>query len=193
MRAKTLDIFRWQEQLREMGFTMLPMIWRSGACVACHGRVGCLVPPPANDPSYGDTEGNFSLGRLGYVARLGREETADIPVRETLATLLPIGQKLFLKLNAASAASISQRLAERVSQEALATSVLRVNLDSPNTLHPVPGKVYVACLVKQLSGNSSEQVVDSYCETIVADPWELIYATDGAPAPDLRTFEWVLQ
>ena len=165
---RILDLFSWQDEMKEMGYIMLPMIWRAGACISWENKVGCLVPPSA--PNQHD--GNFSIQDLGYVA-LFHDEKLKIGVMDTLAHLLPIGQKLFLDLSCESAACLVRRLPQAIRPGDLANTVLRVFLDAPDTLEPPIGKVFVACLVKQLNSSNRNQVVGSRCETIMVDPWEV--------------------
>ena len=166
-----LPVLSWQERLRELGFTMLPMIFRSGACVAWEGRVGCVVPQ-RDAP-----DGNFSPASMDYAVRLGQEERVSLPVLTALEMLLPIGQRLYLRLEAPSAAPVVPRLNKSVPSQHLARCALRVHLDSPNTIRPIPGKVYVVCLVRKLSGN--DQLAGSCVEVLVVDPWELLLMEEG--------------
>ena len=66
-----------------------------------------------------------------------------------------------------------RRLPQAIRPGDLANTVLRVFLDAPDTLEPPIGKVFVACLVKQLNSSNRNQVVGSRCETIMVDPWEV--------------------
>jgi hypothetical protein len=54
-----------------------------------------------------------------------------------------------------------------------------VHLDSPNTILPVPGKVYVACFVRKICINTHEQLVGSTVEVLAVDPWELLLLEGG--------------
>jgi hypothetical protein len=170
--AMTQTVFktlRWQEELRDLGFTMLPTIFRQGACVAWEGAVGCLVPT-------GDA--HFCPETMDYAALVARGETVRVPMMTTLEMLLPIGQRLYLRLEAPSAAPIVPRLAQGVSRQHLSRRALRVHLDSPNTIAPVPGKVYVACLVRRICVNTHEQLAGSSVDVLAVDPWELLLLED---------------
>lgn len=180
--ARQLDVLGWQDEIKRLGYTMLPMIWRSGACVAYGERVGCLVAPE------GQHDGNFSIQDLGYTARLTHDETAKIPVLQALSTLLPVGQRLFLGMGTDSAASVAKRLPTAIRQGDLAGTALKVHLSVPDTLEPQMGKVYVACLVKQFNVNNRSVVVGSYCEIIVVDPWELGFLEEGR-----RVMDYIVQ
>ena len=182
--ARALELLRWQDELKGLGFTMLPMIWRSGACIAWMGRVGCLVPPPGRNQH----DGNFSIQDLGYTARLAHDEEIKVSVMQTLSNLLPVGQKVFLDMSSDSAASVAKRLPVAIRQGELASTALKVHLSVPDTLEPQAGKVFVACLVKQLNVNNRSMVVGSYCEIIVVDPWELSFLDEGR-----RVLDYILQ
>ena len=179
----SLDVLRWQDQLKERGFVMLPMVWRKGACVAWDSRVGCLVEPGQDNQH----DGNFSVERMGYVARLGINEHVEISVMDALSGLLPIGQRLLLRLSSHSARPVLRRLPVSLRGDAVSQSALKVHLDSPNTMEPVEGKVYVVCLVRRLQEEDSNPA-GSVCETFVVDPWELTYLEDG-----LRVFDFLLE
>jgi hypothetical protein len=101
MTQTVLGTLYWQEELRELGFTMLPTVFRSGACVVWEDRVGCLVP---------QGEANFAPESMAYAALLARGETVSMPMMTALQLLLPIGQRLYLRLEAPSAAPIVPRL-----------------------------------------------------------------------------------
>lgn len=178
--ARELGLLTWQEEIRGMGFTMLPMIWRSGACVAWEGRVGCIVPH--SQPA----DGNFGLEEYEYTAVLGREETVQLPVLTALQMLLPIGQRLYLRLESQAASPFVRKLAEPVPAGMRSRCALQVHADSPNTIRPVAGKIYVVCLVRQMSEH--DRPVGSKCETIVADPWDLLIQPE-----DRRVFENVAE
>ena len=67
---------------------------------------------------------------------------------------------------------------------------LQVHLASPNTVSPIPGKVYIAYLACKLKGEGGSQAVkSSYCELMPVDPWELLVApgarakSEGAGSP----------
>lgn len=170
-RHKAFGLLTWQDELRAEGFIMLPMVWRSGACVAWEGRVGCIVPH--EEPA----DGNFGLESLDYKVALGREETIYLPALDTLEKLLPIGQRLFLRLESQAAAPMVRKLTEPIDPGLRSRCALRVHVDSPNTVSPVGGKVYVVCLVRRVGDN--DQPAGSKCEMIVADPWELMIQPEG--------------
>lgn len=165
MTQTVLKTLRWQDELRDLGFTMLPTVFRSGACVAWEGKVGCLVPQGA---------AHFCPESMDYTALLARGETVSVPMLTALQLLLPIGQRLYLRLESPSAAPIVPRLVERVSRQQLSRRALRVHLDSPNTIAPVPGKVYVTCLVRRICINTHAQLAGSSVEVLAVDPWELL-------------------
>jgi len=177
--ACTLSLLSWQEEMKAKGFIMLPMIWRCGACVAVtlqsHDSpsaelacgIGCLVPPEdvMDENGYNITfDGNFCMSGMHYTALVRVGETVKVPLMTALQTLLPIGQRLYLKMECQSAGPLQRRV--RCVLEP-AHAALRVHLFSPGAA-PTAGKVYVACkMCKQGSKVASATV-------LVVDPWELL-------------------
>ena len=92
-----------------------------------------------------------------------------------------------MRLSSHSARPVLRRLPVGLRGEAVSQSALKVHLDSPNTMEPVEGKVYVVCLVRRLQEEDSNPA-GSVCETFVVDPWELTYLEDG-----LRVFDFLLE
>ena len=169
MTSTRLSVLSWHEELAEKGFVMVPMVWRSGACV-CYGEgVGCLVPPDEHEQITND--GNFCIGTISYRALVGVGEKVELRVMKTLETLLPIGQRLYLKFESPSGAQLLRRLPGYISRSDANNYVLQVHLASPNTVSPVPGKVYVAFVASMMGGG---EVRSSSCEIMVVDPWELL-------------------
>jgi hypothetical protein len=154
--ACTLSLLSWQEEMKAKGFIMLPMIWRCGACVAVtlqsHDSpsaelacgIGGLVQPEfvMDENGYSITfDGNFCMSGMHYTALVRVGETVKVPLMTALQTLLPIGQRLYLKMESQSAGPLQRRV--RCVLEP-AHAALRVHLFSPGAA-PTPGKVYVAC------------------------------------------------
>jgi hypothetical protein len=168
----SLSLLNWQEEMKEIGFIMLPMVWRLGACVAIDDNaIGCLVPPDEIEEVVHD--GNFCMQDLSYRAltRCGVRE--KIPMMRTLQTLLPIGERLYLKLESHSAAIVLRRLTVDIHLNDLHCNALQVHLSAPNTLNTEKGKVFVVCLVCKMNGNV-QTVKGSASEILIVDPWELI-------------------
>jgi hypothetical protein len=168
--AYSLPLLSWQEEMSSKGFIMLPMIWRCGACVSVTTEsggivVGCLVPPEDMQDSDGYDavfDGNFSMNEMGYRALVRVGETVKVPLLTMLQTLLPIGQKLYLRMESQSAGPILRRICRSPDETAL-----RVHLFSPGA-NPVPGKVCVACKLRKMNSKVGSAVV------LVVDPWELL-------------------
>ena len=167
-----LSLLHWQDEMKAQGYIMLPMVWRSGACVAIdEDTVGCLVPPEEIEDLAHD--GNFVMEGLEYRAltRFGVQQ--KIPVMTMLQTLLPIGSKLYLKLESQSAAPILRRLTVEIHVNDLKNYALQVHLSAPNILEPETGKVFVVCLACKMNGNI-QSVKGSASEVLLADPWDLV-------------------
>ena len=176
--ASALSLLNWQEEMRGKGFIMLPMVWRCGACVAVtvNGNddddastlsVGCLVPPEdvMDENGYDITfDGNFCMSGMHYTALIGVGVTVKVPLMTTLQTLLPIGQRLYLKMDSQSGGPLQRRVRCMVVP---AQTALRVQLFSPGA-SPVIGKVNVACKMCKTGSKVGSAVV------LVVDPWELL-------------------
>lgn len=168
----SLSILDWQEEMRAKGFIMLPMIWRSGACVAMNeGDIGCLVPPDEHEDISHD--GNFCINGFEYRALIRYGLKEKLPVMRVLETLLAIGDRLYLKMESNSASSVRRRLPVDIHANDLAGNVLQVHLSAPNVLTPEPGKVFVVSLVRKMNGGV-QSVKGSASEVLVVDPWELM-------------------
>ena len=167
-----MSLLNWQEEMKAMGFIMLPMVWRSGACVAMDATtIGCLVPPDEQEDLVCD--GNFCVYECSYRAlvRFGVKES--VPVMQMLQTLLAIGERLYLRLESRSAAIVLHRLTVDIHVNELAQHALQVHLSAPNVLHPEKGKVFVACLVCKMNGGM-RSIRGASSEILVVDPWELL-------------------
>ena len=168
--ACSLPLLSWQEEMSSKGFIMLPMIWRCGACVSVTSEsgdivLGCLVPPEDMQDADGYDavfDGNFSLNEMGYRALVRMGETVKVPLLTTLQTLLPIGQKLYLRMESQSAGPILRRTCLPAGETAL-----KVHLFTPGA-NPVAGKVCVACKLRKINSKVGSAVV------LVVDPWELL-------------------
>ena len=163
-----MQLLSWQDEMAALGFIMLPMVWRSGACVAVtEGEgllVGCLVPADDMDEDAA-SDGNFCLTHMCYTALVRVGETVRVPLLTMLQTLLPIGQRLYLKMESQSAGPLLRRLRAAVVPE---HNALRVHLFTPVAATAVCGKVYVACK----KGRGGGRVGSAF--TLTVDPWELM-------------------
>ena len=151
MNAAELGLTTWHDDLAAMGFFMVPMIFRSGACVCYGNRVGCIVPSEADM-----TDGNFNLRSLTYCAVVAANERVDIPIMQALESLLPIGQRLYL--DCAPYPNIT-------AQEG---SLLQVHLAVPSE-HDTSGKLHVAYFVPGFG-----------CCVEPIEPWDLKIVADDA-------------
>jgi hypothetical protein len=168
----TLSLLNWQEEMRARGFIMLPMVWRSGACVTMDSTtIGCLVPP--DDFEDVTHDGNFCIQGFEYRALVRYGVKEKIPVMHMLQTLLPIGEKLFLRMESHSAAIVLRRLTVDIHVNDLNRYALQVHLSAPNILNPEQGKVFVVCLVCKMT-TGVQGVKGTASEVLIVDPWELI-------------------
>jgi len=161
----------WQRELADQGYILLPMITRSGACVCLADeemgeRVGVLVPPPVD--RYADC--NFHVKeRVYYVSATNRRARNYVKMSpfQVFSCLLPVGSKLFLKLDCQSAQHLVSSAC--VSASRRANFVLYVVLTTPNVVQPEPGKVYVSYM---LHGGQK-------CEVVCVYPSDLLIRSDG--------------
>ena len=168
----SLSLLNWQEEMKKEGYIMLPMVWRSGACVTMDATtIGCLVPPEEHEEVAHD--GNFCLQGFEYRALVRYGVQEKIPVMQMLQTLLSIGERLYLKMESQSAAIVLRRLTVDIHVNDLNRYALQVHLSAPNILKPEAGKVFVVCLVCKMNG-SVRSVKGSASEVLIVDPWELI-------------------
>ena len=168
----SLSLLNWQEEMKASGYIMLPMVWRSGACVTIDANtIGCLVPPPEHEDILHD--GNFCIQGLEYRALVRYGVQEKIPVMQMLQTLLSIGERLYLKMESQSAAIIRRKLTTDIHVNELNCYALQVHLSAPNILEPEKGKVFVVALACKMNGNV-QSVKGSTSEILVVDPWELI-------------------
>ena len=174
LNSTELSLLSWHEDLVRLGFFMVPMIWRSGACVCVGDGVGCLVPPDESDQEAFD--GNFCIGTFSYRALTGVGEKVSMKAMKALESLLPIGQRLYLRLNSLSGSQILRRVPSYIPVSEAGNFVLQVHLASPNTVYPVPGKVFVAFVACKMGNDASygNVVKSSACEIMMVDPWELL-------------------
>jgi hypothetical protein len=167
-----LSLLNWQEEMKAQGFIMLPMVWRSGACVTMDANtIGCLVPPEEHEELAHD--GNFCMQGFEYRALVRYGVQEKIPVMQMLQTLLPIGVRLYLKMESHSAAIVHRKLTVDIHTNELNRYALQVHLSAPNILNPEKGKVFVVGLACKMNGNI-QSVKGSSSEVLVVDPWELI-------------------
>jgi hypothetical protein len=165
-------LLSWHTDLASLGYILLPMIRRQGACVtvetgpgdatAC--RIGVIVPATHAD----EAQENFDDVSLSYKIRTREGHYEYMRALDVMRWLMPIGTKLFLRMESHSAGPLLTRIGFALSNTAKPMYALRGFLNSPNVLEPVQGKVYLTLLCCK-NGRSS-------CETVVVDPWELITA-----------------
>ena len=101
--------FNWHEGLRELGFLVMPHVWRSGAAVSLdHGDiVGCLVAQGTRqeyvkngiDPDTVQFISNYDHFNKSYHALVDDGVLASISVIQMLDTLLPPGTLVWVKHN----------------------------------------------------------------------------------------------
>jgi hypothetical protein len=109
-------------------------------------------------------DGNFCMSGMHYTALVRYGTTVKLPLMAALQSLLPIGQRLYLRMDSQSAGPLLRRVRSLLEPERAA---LRVHLFSPGVA-PVPGKVHVACKICRMGSKVALGTVLS------VDPWELL-------------------
>ena len=160
--SASFELMTWQTELMEMGFVILPLITRPGACVAINeeGGVGCIVRCE-------DDFASFNLNRVDktYSVKVHVNTVQAMPPLLVMEKLLPIGTLCYLKMECQSAGPLIRRLLMPLSTDDRLNRVLRIRLSSPNVRHPVDGKLYVVFVVRK--------GVVATSEMIAVDPWEI--------------------
>jgi hypothetical protein len=160
--SASFDIMTWQTELTVMGFVILPLITRPGACVAINdeGAVGCIVRCEEDGASF-----NINRQDKTYSVMVHVETVRAVAPLVVMEKLLPIGTLCYLKMECQSAGPLIRRLRMPLSNDERLTRVLRIRLSTPNVRHPTDGKLYVVFVVRR--------GVVSVSETMTVDPWEI--------------------
>jgi len=155
----------WANKLKEKDFIMLPMIFRSGACIVQpDGVLGLIVPWPDTQRNY-----NEDGGKYHYITNMD----GTLHEMQTLALLqhlLPVGTELYLDVHSISGILLRSKIPRN--QEHLRYIVVRLN--TPSVMHPDVNKVYVTYLQRPSKANASVSTFSS--TTITVDVWELVSA-----------------
>lgn len=153
----------WAQKLRELDFILLPMIFRSGACVKLEDNtLGLIVPWEQDSCNY-----SMDAGQYQYITDVSKVTTA-VDTLKTLDMLMAVGTELFLDLATDSGSLLSDKVPR--TQTNLQYVVVRLN--TPSVLHPAVDKVYVTYLQKPTKANANAGTFSSM--TIAVDVWELL-------------------
>ena len=170
--AHSLDYSTWHLKLREKGFLVMPMIWRSGACIkTLHGdppmvTLGCLVPFEAFNS-------NYNHERFVYRASIGPEgEALELSFRDTIEALVRPGEDLFLDLDE------YQALRSFVPSHRASRRYLLVRLSVPRELKPEPGKLSLVFTRKSILATTEASNMSS--GYVLAYPWHLSTEVDAS-------------
>ena len=186
MFAYSWEFDEWEDMLRQEGFLVMPMVWRTGALVTLGGgSVGCIVPNATQallEESGALQDGvkvhNYNHFEYCYHALTDEDGTMKaMSVIDTMEKLIPPGTFLWIKPETASWETLCSQFPvdSTLSQEALRQRVVRVRLNVPNTATPEAGKVYVTVIHR--SGQALHSL-DFAFKHLILDPWEL---TDEQP------------
>ncbi len=160
--SASFDLMTWQTELMDLGFVILPLITRSGACVATtdEGGVGCIVRCEEDGASF-----NISRQDKSYRVKVHVDTVQVMPPLVVMEKLLPIGTLCYLKMECQSAGPLVRRLSMPLSSDDRLSRVLRIRLSTPNVRHPIDGKLYVVF--------ATRRGVVVVGETMAVDPWEI--------------------
>jgi len=167
----------WESQLKELDYTILPMIFRRGACLKRPddpALLGVIVPYPGQQES-GDSSENFNPeeGTYHYISS-PTLEIKGIPCIDALTHLVQVGSVVYLDLTSDSARPLLPKLSASESQ----CQYLQARLSPPACLYPTnPSKVWITYTQKPSSVTASASA--SSCSTIEVDPWEVRLTLPG--------------
>ena len=159
----TFGLDDWQEQLRALDFIIVPMIWRSGACVSLarpdddEGHdIACIIPVQ---------NGNFIDNDCSYMVLFNSERPPKrMHFAKVLEALIPVGTEVFVKLESQPHLNIAVGERRR--------PLLSGRLNAPTVEAPEPGKIYVTCMQKPALARND--VSDISCVTLILDPWDVL-------------------
>jgi len=157
---KILEVKTWQRQLFSMGYIMLPMIHRGGACVTVADedlgeRIGVLVPPPDKE----NADGNFHIKKRGYCVSVTNSRARNhiyLSPFQVFDSLIPIGKEVYLKMESDCATQFKNKVGIRNGDSNLHRFAIRMIMCSPNVFEPEVGMAYVTYL---FHGDQSSAVI----------------------------------
>jgi hypothetical protein len=163
-----LHVASWQSELADLGFILVPMIWRAGACVRLkimgEDVLGCLTPPPRDWDE--EAEGNFCIASFGYAALYEPDTHKQLSAVQAIKALVPIGTLVFIKAESRGGFFLLRRLNEPIADGEENLFAIQAHLASFNRLGVEAGRVVVAIAVFKLG------IIR--CEMLELDPWELL-------------------
>jgi len=168
----------WQESLKEEGWLILPMIWRTGALVVLdkdepNERLGCLVPrsyQEINSMAEKSFASNYDHQRLAYNVLVNQEEDLQLlsPLR-VLDFLLPPGTIVWIKHSTAVWFDLDKYLPVFIEKEE-SKRMIKGRLNVPLSKFALHGKVWVTLLQRRSECMTSSDIDYRHVQV---DPWEL--------------------
>lgn len=163
----------WQEQLKEDGWLVLPMVWRTGALVRVEGedRFGCLVPSNYEELNQiGSWGSNYNSSKLLYNVLYSSEEDLSLmsPL-DVLDSLVRPGTEVWIKPDTEAWGALAPNMPP-LSQGGEDVRMIKARLNIPLTPHSPHGKVVVTVLQRE-AGLTNVYSIDYRHVTV--DPWEL--------------------
>lgn len=182
----TWDFKDWHDELRKLGYLILPMIWRSGALVAVNdgANFACLAPDPDSVSRF-----NFSPEKLCYTAyeEEGAEMISVHPVT-VLDNLVRPGTVVWVKPSTKAWKDLSVDFpATELDEVEAAERMVQARLNLPTVPLPQAGKVHVTILQRHADAMRNSELDYRH---VVLDPWEL--CPEPPARDDLKILELVI-
>lgn len=174
----------WSECFRLTDFVIMPMVFRSGACVKlADNKLGLIVPHNMQDEANRDKWLHFHADTGKYHLLLGAgeaETTTTMDALDVLKGLIVPGTCVYIDLNEAQAQGSSSgndvrahlRTMVGMNERHLRWLVVRVNV--PSVMVPNVRKVYVTYMLRPNTVHANGSTFST--ETIAVDPDMLVCA-----------------
>lgn len=160
------DFTNWEEHMMKMGYVMLPLIERGGACIMVN--VGTETEPQETIGSllkYPEIGSQFDHNTGNYQALVDSDNNVvQVFFKHVVQSVIPVGTILYLKMEVIQD--------HRFSRAARAGKFLFTRLNVPNIDTPVQGKVYVTASYRRNGPRS--RALATACVTFEVNPWDLI-------------------
>jgi hypothetical protein len=195
---ESLDVNHWERELRQLGFIVLPCLFRSGALVRYKDDdgvelLGCPVPDgcfeamgrPSGNSDYVNVT-NYDHENKCYHLRISPEEIVRIHAIPLFQNLVVPGTFLWIKGGSETFEKLKGNFPDSLNGvQNIDQCMIRVRLNVPNIVNPQPGVIYVTYLVKNRDA-FAPKLSKSY-DHGVAMPWEL--SLEGPKEPLLQITE----
>jgi len=191
--VETLDVDEWEDELKERGFLVMPMVFRSGALVLLQDGLnfGCPVPDGTRKSMEegGSTESctfyNYDPYRFCYHLLVDENALMAVPVMYLIKNLVVPGQQLWIKPGSQAWENLREFFPDTdLAEEQAEQRAISARLNVPLIVNPVPGIIYLTVLEKPRGTLYAGDVTHRH---VTASPWELTLLPPAEPA--LRIME----